>query len=118
MSVGYKFEKGVFEADVPKLARLLAGIMVALCAVFLIGLLIVFSDPNEIIFGVPFALKILLVLPFLAGAVALVVIFYIFLSWIKGYWVACARIHYMLIFFSVVGFLWFLYYWNLFGFKF
>jgi hypothetical protein len=78
----------------------------------------VFSDPNEIIFGVPFALKILLVLPFLAGAVALVVIFYIFLSWIKGYWAACARIHYMLIFFSVVGFLWFLYYWNLFGFKF
>jgi hypothetical protein len=106
------------EAEVPKLARLLAGSMVGLCGVFLIGLLIVFSDPNEIIFGVPFALKILLVLPFLAGAVALFVLFYVFMSWIKGYWTACARIHYMLIFFAVVGFLWFLNYWNLLGFKF
>lgn len=106
------------ESDVPKLARLLAGSMVAFCGTFLIGLLIVFKDPNEIIFGVPFALKVLLVLPFLAGVIAIGVLFYIFLSWIKGYWTACARIHYMLVFFSVVGFLWFLYYWNLLGFKF
>ena len=106
------------KSDVPKSARLLAGIMVALCGVFLIGLLLVFKDPFEIMFGVPFALKVLLVLPFLAGALAVVVLFYIFLAWIKGYWTACARIHYMLIFFAVVGFLWFLYYWNLLGFKF
>jgi hypothetical protein len=92
--------------------------MVALCGVFLIGLLIVFKDPFEIMFGVPFALKVLLVLPFLAGAMAVVVLFYIFLAWIKGYWTACGRIHYMLIFFAVAGFLWFLYYWNLLGFKF
>ncbi len=106
------------ESDVPKLPRLLSGSMVGLCGVFLIGLLIVFKDPNEIIFGVPFALKVLLVLPILAGVTAVVVLFYIFLSWIKGYWTACARIHYMLVFFAVVGFLWFLYYWNLLGFKF
>jgi hypothetical protein len=92
--------------------------MVALCGVFLIGLLVVFKDPMEIMFGVPLALKILLVLPFLVGAMAIVVLFYVFLSWIKGYWTACARIHYMLIFFAVVGFLWFLYFWNLLGFKF
>jgi hypothetical protein len=106
------------KSDVPKSPRLLAGIMVALCGVFLIGLLIVFKDPFEIMFGVPFALKVLLVLPFLIGALALVVLFYIFAAWIKGYWTACARIHYMLIFFAAIGFLSFLYYWNLLGFKF
>jgi CubicO group peptidase (beta-lactamase class C family) len=106
------------ESDVSKLPRLLAGSMVGLCGVFLIGLLVVFKDPNEIIFGVPFALKVLLVLPFLAGAMAVVVLFYIFMAWIKGYWTACARIHYLLVFFAVIGFLWFLYYWNLLGFKF
>jgi CubicO group peptidase (beta-lactamase class C family) len=105
-------------SDVPKSARLMAGIMVALCSIFLIGLLIVFKDPFEIMFGVPFALKVLLVLPFLTGAMAVVVLFYIFAAWIKGYWTVCARIHYMLIFFAAVGFLWFLNYWNLLGFKF
>lgn len=111
---GQKGEKD----EAPKTPRLLAGAMVGICGVFLIGFLIVFKDPFEIMFGVPFALKILLVLPFLAGAMAVVVLFYIFVSWIKGYWTACARFHYMLVFFAVVGFLWFLYYWNLLGFKF
>jgi hypothetical protein len=106
------------KVEAPRTPRLLAGITVVICGIFLIGLLIVFKDPFEIMFGVPLALKVLLVLPFLAGALAIVVLLYIFLSWIKGYWTACARIHYMLVFFAIVGFLWFLYYWNLLGFKF
>jgi CubicO group peptidase (beta-lactamase class C family) len=111
---GQKGEKN----EVPRSPRLLAGGMVTICVIFLIGLLIVFKDPFEIMFGVPVALKFLLVLPFIAGVMAIFVFFYVFLSWVKGYWTACARVHYMLVFFAVVGFLWFLYYWNLLGFKF
>ncbi len=102
----------------PRTPRLVAGITVAICSIFLIGLLIVFKDPFEIMFGVPGALKVLLVLPFIAGLMAVVMLFHIFVSWVKGYWTACARIHFILVLLAVVGFLWFLYYWNLLGFKF
>jgi len=105
-------------ADAPRAARLLAGGMSALCLVFLIGMVAVLSRPDSVMFGVPFLLKILLVLPFAAAVLALGVLFYAFLSWIKGYWYACSRIHYLLIFLAFLGFLWLLNYWNLLGFKF
>lgn len=101
----------------PKSARGAAGIMVALFGVFLVGLLVVFKDPVEVMFGVPSALKLLLALPLLGGVMAVVMLFYTFWVWIKGYWTACARVHYTLVFFAAVVFLWFLHYWNLLGFK-
>lgn len=110
---GQKGEK----AEAPRTPRLLAGAMVAICSAFLIGLLIVFKDPFEIMFGVPMALKLLLALPILAGVMALVVLFYTFWVWIRGYWTVCARVHYTLVFLAAVAFLWFLYYWNLLGFQ-
>ncbi|MGB6865030.1 MAG: serine hydrolase domain-containing protein [Candidatus Aminicenantaceae bacterium] len=103
--------------EAPRSARWVAGIMVTLFGIFLIGLLLVFKDPNEVMFGVPVGLKLLLGLPLLAGAMAVVVLFYTFWAWIKGYWTACARMHYTLVFFASVAFLWFLYYWNLLGFQ-
>jgi CubicO group peptidase (beta-lactamase class C family) len=103
--------------EAPRSARWTAGIMAALFIVFLIGLLLVFKDPNEVMFGVPAALKLLLGLPLLAGVMAVVVLFYTLWAWIKGYWTVCARVHYTLVFFAAVAFLWFLYYWNLLGFR-
>ncbi len=103
--------------EAPRSARWTAGIMVVLFGVFLIGLLFVFKDPNEVMFGVPMALKLLLALPLLAGAMAVVVLFFTFWAWIRGYWTACARVHYTLVFLAAVAFLWFLYYWNLLGFQ-
>jgi CubicO group peptidase (beta-lactamase class C family) len=104
-------------SEAPRSARWMAAIMVSLFGVFLIGLLIVFQDPNEVMFGVPMILKLLLGLPLFAAVMAVVVLFYTLWVWIKGYWTACARIHYTLVFFASVVFLWFLYYWNLLGFK-
>ena len=77
-----------------------------------------FSRPEVLIFGVPLSLKILLVLPFAAAVLALGVLFFALVSWIKGYWYACSRVHYLLIFLAFLGFLWFLNHWNLLGFKF
>jgi hypothetical protein len=103
--------------EAPKSARWIAGIVAALFVVFLIGLLLVFKDPFEVMFGVPMALKLLLALPLLAGVIAVVVLFYTFWVWIRGYWTVCARVHYTLVFIAAVAFLWFLYYWNLLGFQ-
>ncbi|MFC2141916.1 serine hydrolase domain-containing protein [Acidobacteriota bacterium] len=105
-------------ADAPRAARLLAGGMSVVCLVFLIGMVAVFSRPDSVMFGVPLLLKILLVLPFAAAVLALGVLFYALMSWIKGYWYACSRIHYLFIFLAFLGFLWLLYHWNLLGFHF
>jgi len=104
--------------DAPRAARLLAGGMSALCLIFLIGMVGIFSRPDLVMFGVPFSLKILLVLPFAAAGMALGVLFFALVSWIKGYWYACSRVHYLLIFLAFLGFLWLLYHWNLLGFHF
>jgi hypothetical protein len=101
----------------PRSVRWTAGIMVTLFIVFLIGLLLVFKDPFEVMFGVPGALKLLLALPLIAGVLAVVVLFLTLWVWIKGYWTVCARVHYTLVFLAAVAFLWFLYYWNLLGFQ-
>ncbi len=101
----------------PRSVRWMAGIMVTLFIVFLVGLLLVFKDPVEVMFGVPGALKLLLALPLIAGVLAVVVLFLTLWVWIKGYWTVCARVHYTLVFLAAVAFLWFLYYWNLLGFQ-
>jgi CubicO group peptidase (beta-lactamase class C family) len=103
--------------EAPRSARWTSGIMVALFAIFLVGLLLVFKDPNEVMFGVPVALKLLLGVPLIAGVLTVVVLFYTLWVWIKGYWTVCARVHYTLVFLAAVAFLWFLYYWNLLGFR-
>jgi hypothetical protein len=103
--------------DAPARARLLAGAVSALCGVFLVGLIALFSRPESVIYGVPFALKVLLLIPFVAALLALGVLFYVFMSWLKGYWHACSRLHYLLILLAFAGFLWLLYHWNLLGFK-
>ncbi len=103
---------------VPRGARILAGGMSALCLVFLVGMAAVFSRPDSIMYGIPFSMRVLLVLPFAAAFLALGVLFYAFLSWIRGYWNACSRIHYLLVLLSFPVFLWLLDYWNLLGFRF
>lgn len=102
----------------PRAARVLAGGMSALCLIFFAGMIAVFSHPDQIIYGIPFSMKVLLVLPFAAALLALGVLALVFLSWIRGYWDACSRLHYLLVFLSFPLFLWFLDYWNLLGFKF
>lgn len=39
-------------------------------------------------------------------------------AWIRGYWGMLRRTYYTLITLAAVGFVWFLYYWNLLGFWF
>ncbi len=101
----------------PGTARWLAGSMSALCVIFLLGGGVLFTNPNHFMVGIPFIFKALLVLPFLAAVLALGVLVFTFLGWIKSYWIGCSRVHYTLILLAFIAFLWFLNYWNLLGFK-
>lgn len=105
-------------ADAPRAARWLAGGMSGLCVLFLLGMVLVFSRPESVMFGIPLMFKLLLLLPFAASALAVGVLFHALVSWIKGYWYPCSRIHYLLVLLAFLGFLWLLNAWNLLGFKF
>lgn len=102
----------------PPSARWLAGGMSILCLIFIIGGFVLFSNPDPFNYGPPLSFKILLTLPFIAAALAVGVVIYVFWGWIKGYWNVSSRIHYLMVLLTFALFLWFLNYWNLLGFKF
>jgi CubicO group peptidase (beta-lactamase class C family) len=104
--------------EAPPTFRLTAGIMSGLCMLFLIGLVSFLSNPEQIMYGIPFALKVFLVIPFIALVLAVGVFIFSGIVWVKNYWSWCSRMYYFLILVSFAVFLWFLNYWNLLGFKF
>lgn len=102
----------------PRSARWLVGVLSALNLFFVIGLLMVLSDPMELMFGVPSALKVFLVFPIISAVLTVGALIYTFLAWRKKFWTGCARLHFTLIVLASLVFIWFLNYWNLFGFRF
>ena len=82
------------------------------------GLLIVFSEPEGLLFGsaIPF-LIIVLALPLIALLLTLAALYFTFMAWRKKYWNPCQRLHYTLVVLASLAFIWFLNYWNLLGFK-
>jgi CubicO group peptidase (beta-lactamase class C family) len=102
----------------PQTFRLTAGIMSGLCVLFLIGLVSFLSSPEQIMYGIPLTMKLLLTIPFIALVLAVGVLIFSVILWIKNYWNWCSRMYYLLILLNFVVFLWFLNYWNLLGFQF
>jgi len=102
----------------PWLVRVIAGGMSVLYIIFLIGMFSTVSDPLEFMFGVPSALKILLILPILSAFLTIGALFFVYVGWKNKYWTFCGRLHYTLVMLASLFFLWFLAYWNLLGFHF
>jgi CubicO group peptidase (beta-lactamase class C family) len=102
----------------PIWARLVAIITSSLFILTVIGIVIVFGEPEGLLFGsaIPF-LKVVLAIPLLAVILTLGMLFYTVLAWIKKYWTPCQRFHYTLVAAAALLFSWFLNYWNLLGFK-
>lgn len=98
------------------LARWFGGGLGFIYIVFLLGLIISSGDDMTLIYGVPTMMKIILYLPYLAALLTFFVLLYTLIAWKNKYWTFCSRIHYTLLFPASLAFLWFLYYWNLFGF--
>jgi hypothetical protein len=101
----------------PKVARWLAGLMSGCFLVFLVLLAVSLSNTNEVMFGVPLLLKVALVFPLIAAVLAVGLLGYTFLAWVKKYWYGCRRLSYTLILLAGVVFLWLLYFYNLLGWR-
>jgi hypothetical protein len=101
----------------PRAARWLAGGMSALLLFFLLGLASLLMDTEQVRFGVPQLLKVILAFPIVAAILGIGVLIFTVLAWRKKYWTGCGRFHYTLILAAAVVFLWFLNFWNLLGWK-
>ena len=99
-------------------ARWVAGGMSALYVLFLIGMVIVLSDTTSLMYGVPPLLPFVLVLPLLAAVLTIGALCFTMLAWKNRYWGVVGRVHYTLVTLAAMGFIWFLNYWNLLGFRF
>jgi len=102
----------------PWLVRVIAGGMSVVYIIFLIGMFSTVSNPMEFMFGVPSALKFLLILPILSALLTIGALFFVYVGWKNKYWTVCGRVHYTLVVLASLFFLWFLAYWNLLGFHF
>jgi CubicO group peptidase (beta-lactamase class C family) len=85
---------------------------------FLIGVAVVMRDPSEIAFGLTREMRGLLALPQVCLVLAAVTVLGALIAWRNGYWRVSGRLHYTLVALAGVGFMSFLYYWNLLTFGF
>jgi CubicO group peptidase (beta-lactamase class C family) len=91
------------------LAWLLSGVSLAFAA----GLAFVLKDPNEIAFGMTPLFKRLLIVPPICAGLAILTLLGCLLAWRNRYWRVTGRLHYTLVALAGMGFIWFLYNWNL-----
>jgi len=99
-------------------ARCVAGWMSILYLIFLICMLIILKNAYDVIYGIPPLLPFALVLPLIAIIPTIGSIYFTVLAWKNSYWSMLGRVHYTLVTLASLVFIWFLNYWNLFGFHF
>jgi CubicO group peptidase (beta-lactamase class C family) len=78
----------------------------------------VIDDPNEIAFGLTPALRALLAATQICAVLAALAVVGCLVAWKKGYWRLSGRVHYTLVALAGVGFVAWLYHWNLLAFGF
>ncbi len=105
------------QTSIPALARFLAWAASALLLIFIFGMAVVLSNPNDIVYGIPMSLKILLVFPILAAALSIGVLIYTVFIWMFGKGRVLGRVYYTILSFTLIAFIWQLHYWNLLGYR-
>ena len=101
----------------PQGARRVAWINYLLLGSFYVGLMIVLSDPVAIVYGVPTALKVLLILPLISIALAVWMLVNAIRLITDNRYRLSGRAFYAFITLVGVAALWQLYYWNFIGFN-
>jgi len=99
-----------------RLARLCAWVLSLLTVVFVVIVIRSF-DPVGILYGLPAALKVALVISIVTTALAAAVVVLAVVAWVKGFWRVPGRVHYTLVAAAAAAFVLWLNYWNLLGFR-
>jgi CubicO group peptidase (beta-lactamase class C family) len=100
------------------LARWAAALACALDIGFIAGILLLLATSfNDLAYGIPPTLLVVLTLPIVAATLTIVAIGFTALAWHRHYWSLPGRIHYTLVAIALVAFLWSVNFWNLIGYK-
>jgi CubicO group peptidase (beta-lactamase class C family) len=104
-----RFRRSILSGLISSFGWLLA----ATCLFVLVGFAWGARDTEQVIYGTPRELQYVLLVPQGCVALAAIVLLGSIVAWSRGYWRLSGRVHYTLVAFAGVGFVWFLYYWNL-----
>lgn len=101
-------------------AWLIAGLVGTLYLIFPIGLALTLwlIGFTEIIYGLPPIAIALFYLPLIAAGLTVSLPIFTVLAWRSSDWTIWQKLHYSVIAIAALGFIWFLDYWNLLGFRF
>lgn len=103
----------------PRAARWIAALFGLLFIVFLLMLVGLFTNINPafgvpaILFETPPGMGVLMALPMIMAVLALAMLVFAVLAWIRCYWGWGGRIHYTLLALSALALIWALSYWNM-----
>jgi CubicO group peptidase (beta-lactamase class C family) len=104
----------------PRGARVARWIVVGITSLhmlFLVGTVLWGMEAMMPLFGVSPIYTIVLVLPVLAAVLTVGALIYTVLAWKDSYWGIGGRVYYTLVTVAAVGFVWFLNFWNLLGWR-
>jgi CubicO group peptidase (beta-lactamase class C family) len=111
--------QGSYRKPASRGARVAYWIIVGICVLnllFVVGT-VLWGNPVPF-FGVSMIYKIVLGLGVLSAVLTVGALVYGVLAWKNSYWGIVARVHYTLVTVAALGFVWFLNYWNLLGWRF
>jgi CubicO group peptidase (beta-lactamase class C family) len=91
----------------------IAWLLSAASLIFLCGLLWGLHEPEQVVYGTPREIEYLLLVPQVCAGLAAITFLCSIIAWSRRYWRFSGRVHYTLVAFAGVAFVWFLYYWNL-----
>jgi hypothetical protein len=97
----------------PRLAAWLVWIFTLLSLVFWIIFFVVMTDLNNVIFGLPPSLDLVLFIPWIMLVLLAGMLVFTFLAWRNKYWTLTGRILYTLLVLLGVAHFWFMNYWSL-----
>ena len=100
------------------IAKILFTLVSWLNLAFIVGFALVSSDRNGLAYGVPLKLILLLCIPLITCLIAIALFSITLTAWFYGYWSWLERLVYSLTTTASLIFVWFLWYWNLLGFRF
>jgi len=96
-----------------RLALWAGWVFALLSLLFWVIFSLVMSDLNSLVFGLPPAVNVLMVIPYVLGVLAAGLLVFAVLAWVKKYWTVSGRIFYTLLALAAAAHMWFLSYWNL-----
>lgn len=119
LPVGFlvKRKKGMPGTLTYRLVRWLIWGISVLNVLFVIWMYFLLSS-DEMFYGIPSIINILLVIPLLTIIVIVAFFIIVILTWKKRFWSVFNRIHYILLTVSILVYIWWLSYWNLLGYQF